>query len=651
MVLRRSTPYSINEEIVEVIDLTQVDAVHAAKKQRLKVEDLEAQIPLLSIEEENDNVPNFAFEDLTEDDGDDGNEWLRELSQNEAREFQLRHTRSATAPPADTRAKSVTTPLDAVITVDVSVELIDGDFLYVKSIKRKADGTYLKGILLRRNCKNKDLLPKKYNELCAILKTYADAEDPAIDECLVTRPLDDVLTVRKIVFTNEPFPALSFRDASRDGGKERYASWNEVQDTAILVCRWKHTEFCEGNKVVSQTIMQLNEKECTTGISAGVLRKLWRGDEEPSDDDDTEMLETTVVQKYRHVGRLGIYEKRTDSVTTESIKFRPAKDRTTVNKKSELAHFTYGDVCTGAGGTARGADQAGLPLSFFLDSWSDACKTQKQNWRGVPVLHMDIYEFLTEFPDHAYLRVDVLHISFPCQPHSSAHTKDGKNDDANIAAGYSAIPILRKCKPRVVTLEQTSGIMTHNGGWHFRALVHQLTAVGYSVRTKIVNCADYGNVQARKRLFIIASCPGETLPPFPKPTHGTGRGMKPLVTIRDIRNKLRNFEIEPHMRSSIPRDGKAYNDRGPLKQCITTSGGESNLHPKGKRTFNLQELACLAGFPPTHRFFGSEGSIKRQIGNAVPACVAKAIFEQIIKTMRQTDKEIAAWKPECIELD
>ncbi|KAK3684707.1 hypothetical protein LTR37_020001 [Vermiconidia calcicola] len=641
MSLRRSTPYSIKEEIVEVVDLTQVDCVHLAKKQRLKVEDLEAQIPLLSIEGENDNVPNFAYEDLTEDDGDDGNEWLRELSQKEARDFQHRHSRSLTVPPAEKKTKSATTSLGAVITVDMGVELLDGDFLYVKSIKRKADGTYLKGISLRRNCKSKDLLPKKYNELCAILKTYADADDPAIDECLIVRPLDDVLTVRNIIFTNEPFPALSFRDASRNGGKERYASWSEVQDTAILVCRWKHTEFCEGNKVVSQTIMQLNEKECTTGISAGQLRKLWRGDGEPSVD-DVEMLETTVVQKYRHVGRHGIYEKQTDSVTTESIKFRPAKDRTTVdsNKQSGSAHYTYGDVCTGAGGAVRGADQAGLRPSFFLDSWSVACKTQKLNWRGVPVLHMDIYEFLTAFPDHAYLRVDILHISFPCQPHSPAHTKDGKNDDANIAAGYSAIPILRK--PQA---------LTHNGGWHFRALVHQLTTVGYSVRTKIVNCADYGNVQARKRLIIMASCPGETLPPFPQPTHGTGRGMKPLVTIRDIRNKLRNFEIEPHMRASIPRDGKPYDDREPLKQCITTSGGESNLHPKGKRTFNLQELACLAGFPLIHRFFGTEGSIKRQIGNAVPACVGKAIFEQIIKTMRQTDKEIAAWKPECIELD
>jgi len=45
------------------------------------------------------------------------------------------------------------------------------------------------------------------------------------------------------------------------------------------------------------------------------------------------------------------------------------------------------------------------------------------------------------------------------------HTVEGKDDDADIAVGYSNIPILQKCKPRIVTFEQTSGIVTHRGGY------------------------------------------------------------------------------------------------------------------------------------------------------------------------------------------
>ena len=94
-----------------------------------------------------------------------------------------------------------------------------------------------------------------------------------------------------------------------------------------------------------------------------------------------------------------------------------------------------------------------------------------------------------------------------------------------------------------------------------------------------------------------------------------------------------------------------YNDNQPLRQCITGSGGEGNLHPSGKRSFNLQELACLAGFPATYRFFGNMTSIKKQIGNAVPACFAKVLFEEIVATLKKSDQEDAEWKPEIIDID
>ena len=67
---------------------------------------------------------------------------------------------------------------------------------------------------------------------------------------------------------------------------------------------------------------------------------------------------------------------------------------------------------------------------------------------------------------------------------------------------------------------------------------------------------------------------------------------------------------------------------------MTTSGGQ-NYHPDGKRDFTLREYATLQGFPPNHVFAGY--GIKRQIGNAVPPCVAKVLFESIKTQLDEVD--------------
>lgn len=315
--------------------------------------------------------------------------------------------------------------------------------------------------------------------------------------------------------------------------------------------------------------------------------------------------------------------------------------------------YTFGDLCTGAGGMASGARQAGLRVNFLLDHWEPACETLRLNFKNMHtnILLKTIHEFCTNNWSAAYFeKVDVLHISFPCQPHSPVHTVEGKNDSDNIATAYSVGEILERCMPRIVTFEQTSGIVTHRGGTHFKSLIRQITDAGYSVRWKICNLADYGNVQPRKRLIIIAACPGEILPQFPEPTHGLGPGMLPFVTVDDVLRKIRHIAVPEHLSHSTPKDGKPYDSRKPMHGCITCDGGPSNLHPNGKRTFTLFELAAMQGFLPTHRFAGTMTDIKKQIGNAVPSMFAKKLFEHINLSLQKSDRRRASWKPETVDL-
>ncbi|KAI6848532.1 hypothetical protein KC323_g9587 [Hortaea werneckii] len=164
--------------------------------------------------------------------------------------------------------------------------------------------------------------------------------------------------------------------------------------------------------------------------------------------------------------------------------------------------------------------------------------------------------------------------------------------------------------------------------------------------------AQYGNVQARKRLIIIAAGPGEVLPPFPSPTHGPpGSGLKPFITVEDVLAKVPR-DIPLHMDAhTLKPHGFPYDPRQPLKLAITCDGGKSDVHPSGTRSFNMRELSMLQSFPATHDFYGTMTSIKKQCGNAVPSCFAKLMFEEITESLRERDREVADWKPEVIALD
>lgn len=79
---------------------------------------------------------------------------------------------------------------------------------------------------------------------------------------------------------------------------------------------------------------------------------------------------------------------------------------------------------------------------------------------------------------------------------------------------------------------------------------------------------------------------------------------------------------------------------------MTCSGGQ-NWHPDGWRDFTVREYASLQGFPQNHVFRGSY--VKKQIGNAVPPCVGKVLFESIKKELDAVDGIVEG--PEVMVVD
>lgn len=150
------------------------------------------------------------------------------------------------------------------------------------------------------------------------------------------------------------------------------------------------------------------------------------------------------------------------------------------------------------------------------------------------------------------------------------------------------------------------------------------------------NCCLVSRVLAGNIAIADKISPGEALPEFPAATHsrnGEDR-LKPFVsvnhTLRQIPASAPDHNIAAaKLKDEVPWDGDQI-----LPRTMTCSGGQ-NYHPSGKRDFTDREYAALQGFPEDHWFKGAY--IKRQIGNAVPPCIAKVLFESIKKTLNNAD--------------
>ncbi|KAH7336089.1 S-adenosyl-L-methionine-dependent methyltransferase [Rhexocercosporidium sp. MPI-PUGE-AT-0058] len=309
--------------------------------------------------------------------------------------------------------------------------------------------------------------------------------------------------------------------------------------------------------------------------------------------------------------------------------------------------YTYGDAFCGGGGSSRGATMAGLRLKWGFDFNKHACLTWRANFPYSHCYQMAAHEFVDQAQRAAdngqpdMMKVDILHLSPPCQFFSPAHTIEGVDDEMNVASLFAVQMVIDVSRPRIVTLEQTFGIACPRFRFYFNALIQMFTTHDFSVRWAIVPLAQWGLPQRRMRLIVIASCPGEALPRMPLPTHSApGSGPLDLLPHVSVNTTLKSIELgaADHDINSVmwvpdrympPWDGSKI-----LPRAMTTSGGQ-NYHPSGMRDLTLREYACLQGFPTGHVFRGNY--VKKQIGNAVPPVVAKVLFGSIKADLEKVD--------------
>ncbi len=294
---------------------------------------------------------------------------------------------------------------------------------------------------------------------------------------------------------------------------------------------------------------------------------------------------------------------------------------------------------SGAGGLDLGFKMAGHEIIWANDLYSDAVDTYKTNLGG-HIVCKDIFTVdASEVPD-----CDIIIGGFPCQGFSVANTKRNINDERN-QLYKQLMRIINAKQPKFFVAENVKGIFSLAKGEVLKMILEDFTGMGYRVKAKILNAADYGVPQLRQRVFIIGvrnDLNYEFDYPLPLFNSDGSGGLEKWIGVGDALSSL----PDPDEENDIPNhDYSKYKLRfngylghrmiDPIKPAPTVTargddrGGVVVLHhPSNQRRMSCRELATVQSFPADYAFSGTRSSVYRQIGNAVPPLLACAVARQ-----------------------
>ena len=301
---------------------------------------------------------------------------------------------------------------------------------------------------------------------------------------------------------------------------------------------------------------------------------------------------------------------------------------------------------SGAGGLDLGFKYAGFNLVWANDIFLEAADTYKLNI-GPHITTVSIEDIpSSNIPD-----ADVIIGGFPCQGFSHANMKRHGNDSRN-KLYLEFVRVLKDKKPLFFVAENVRGILTLEGGEIFKQIIQDFSDAGYNVRYKLFNAADYGVPQKRLRVFLfgVRKDINEYLISFPPaPTHALmpkSKNLLPWVSIGQALNEIpephETHNLHNHTASQYKMKFNGYIghrtiDPNQPSPTITARGDEKggvviHHHPGNHRRLTVREVATIQTFPLNYKFLGPKTSGYRQIGNAVPPLLAKAIADSVKST-------------------
>ncbi|MGK7927064.1 MAG: DNA cytosine methyltransferase [Spirulina sp.] len=318
---------------------------------------------------------------------------------------------------------------------------------------------------------------------------------------------------------------------------------------------------------------------------------------------------------------------------------------------------------SGGGGLDLGLSLAGFDFRYANDNVKYYCDTISYNFKNCITEIKDVRNVKGQ---EIKQRIDSERISLiaggpPCQAFSILGKRKSFSDLRGQLV-FEYIRLINELNPEAFIFENVPGLLTLNEGEDWKNLYDCFQVkTGYDLYTSILNSADYGVPQIRKRVFVVGfRQPTEFS--FPHPDYRDPLSLDvldpnlsdwiPAKFALECVDSVYNHNIRHHgdrvrrRYEKVPQGGRdkvdhtdRINPEKPSRTILVGSkagGGRPHIHPYFPRHITVREAARLQSFPDWYKFLGTSTAQYRQVGNAVPPLLALAIGKSILECRERT---------------
>lgn len=346
------------------------------------------------------------------------------------------------------------------------------------------------------------------------------------------------------------------------------------------------------------------------------------------------------------------------------------------------------DLFSGVGGLSLGFEMAGFTVVLANEYDESIAKAYVQNRPHTKMIVNDITKLPIDSTFSPYRnKVDLIVGGPPCQGFSQKGKRKTIHDERNFLFKYY-YEVVSLVKPTYFVMENVPNLLTAENGYFKKEITELFESLGYTISSDVLNAADFGVPQNRKRAVIIGKLGSEAIE-LPVPTEervtiwdaisdlaylNSGEGEEKQSykyepqsqyqrKLRENSDYLYNHVATKHSDLALERLKLIPTNMGKevlppehrtksiysgtwsrmLKDDVsvtittrfdTPSSGRFT-HPFLDRAITVREAARIQSFPDSFVFYGNKGSQMKQVGNAVPPLLAKAIADVIMSDIQK----------------
>ena len=296
------------------------------------------------------------------------------------------------------------------------------------------------------------------------------------------------------------------------------------------------------------------------------------------------------------------------------------------------------DLFAGAGGTSTGAVSVGVEVIASVNHWPVAVATHTLNHPGAMHVCQDIATVdPTTMPAH-----DLMLASPSCVGHTRARGREASHHDACRATADDVLRFAEANRPRAVIVENVPEMM----GWaRYRSWRMGWSDLGYRVSEQVIDAADAGVPQHRRRLFVVATRTRRPIA-IPQPAHAhvaarscldlDGGSWSPWREwCENTRRRVIRGQVDHGVDCLVPYYGAAEGGRSLDRPIGTLTTVDRYALVRGDlaRMLTVPEMLRLSSFPAGYQLAGTKRDGVKLIGNCVPPGLAAWVIRHVAEAL------------------